>query len=136
MTVVCVLFISIIVILQCKRQKETKETFEIIGTSANNFYKETQNAEGYLNDFAYNETTGKVEYHPQITLEKYDRIKEGMTEQEVTSILGDGEKIQPEGANSYLMTWGDLDLKKPPYCRVQITFSLNGTVKNKTQIGL
>ncbi len=135
--IVIVLLVTIVVIIkEYKEQKKLKDTMETIGKSASDFYEGIQDAEGYSGNFIYNYETEKVEDYPSITLENYDNIKEGMTEKEVVSILGDGEKLQPEGSNGFLMTWGDLDLSKYPYYRIQITFDNSGNVTNKMQLGL
>lgn len=135
--IVIVLLISIILIIkEYREQKKIKETMKTIGESALDYYNGIQTAEGYGQYFTYNYETGEVEYHPPITIEKYDEVREGMTEKEVISILGNGEKLQPEGANGFLMTWGDLNLTKYPYYRIQIVFNASGVVENKSQMGL
>lgn len=127
---------AIIAIKDYKDKKEIEEKFSAMGEAASDFYEGIQTAEGYSDYFTYNYSTEEVEYHPPITIERYNNIKEGMTEKEVVSILGDGEKLQPEGSNGFLMTWGDLDLSKYPYYRIQITFDNSGNVTNKMQLGL
>lgn len=134
--IIAVAIVGIIFIKEYKEQKKLKDTMETIGESASDFYEEVQNAEGYSDYFIYNYETGEVEYYPPITLEKYDSIKEGMTEKQVISILGNGEKIQPEGSIGFLMTWGELEIWEPPYYRIQIKFDSSGEVVSKSQMGL
>lgn len=137
--VIAVAIVGIIFIKEYREQKKLKDTKrynETIGESALDFYEEVQNAEGYSDYFIYNYETGEVEYHPPITLEKYNSIKDGMTEKQVISILGNGEKMQPEGSVGFLMTWGELETWKSPYYRIQIKFDSSGKVNSKSQIGL
>lgn len=131
-----ILIVLIFVIKEYQEKKKIEETFEKIGQLATETYDDTESAEGYADYFIYNYETGEVEYHPPITLEKYDNIKEGMTEKEVISILGNGEKLEPEESDGFLMTWGDLNLNKAPYYRIQINFDSSGKVFLKSQIGL
>lgn len=134
--IIAVAIVGIIFIKEYREQKKLKDTMKTIGESASDFYEEVQNAEGYSDYFIYNYETGEVEYHPPITLEKYDSIKEGMTEKQVISILGNGEKLQPEGSIGFLMTWGELEIWEPPYYRIQIKFDSSGEVASKSQMGL
>lgn len=134
--IIAEVIVGIIFIKEYREQKELKDTIKTIGESASDFYEEVQNAEGYSDYFIYNYETGEVEYHPPITLEKYDSIKEGMTEKQVISILGNGEKLQPEGSIGFLMTWGELEIWEPPYYRIQIKFDSSGEVVSKSQMGL
>lgn len=134
--IIAVAIVGIIFIKEYREQKKLKDTMKTIGESASDFYEEVQNAEGYSDYFIYNYETGEVEYHPPITLEKYDSIKEGMTEKQVISILGNGEKLQPEGSIGFLMTWGELEIWEPPYYRIQIKFDSSGEVTSKSQMGL
>ena len=57
-----------------------------------NIYLGIDKADSHSDEFTYNNETGEVEYHPEITLDKYEQIEEGMTEETVTSILGEGKK--------------------------------------------
>ncbi len=116
--------------------QKNKKAVANIGNSASEFIEGIDNANSFLNEFTYNYETGEVEYHPTITIEKYNSIKEGMTEKEVTSILGNGKKLQSEGKNGFLMTWGELETWKPPYYRIQIYFNKSGVVYSKSQMGL
>ena len=134
--IIAIVIAGIIFIKEYREQKKLKDTMETIGESTSDFYEEVQNAEGYSDYFIYNYETGEVEYHPPITLEKYDSIKEGMTEKQVISILGNGEKLQPEGSIGFLMTWGELEIWEPPYYRIQIKFDSSGEVVSKSQMGL
>lgn len=134
--IIVVVIVGVIFIKEYREQKKLNDTMETIGESALVFYEEAQNAEGYSDYFIYNYETGEVEYHPPITLEKYNSIKDGMTEKQVISILGNGEKMQPEGSVGFLMTWGELETWKSPYYRIQIKFDSSGKVNSKSQIGL
>lgn len=134
--IIIVIIIVGICIKQYLENKELERKFEKIGEGASSYYTEIQEAEGYSDYFIYNYETGEVEYHPPISLEKYDSIKEGMTEKQVISILGNGEKIQPEGSIGFLMTWGELEIWEPPYYRIQIKFDSFGEVASKSQMGL
>ena len=136
LTVIIALIGIGVFINEYKENKELERKFEIMGTAATEFYNELQNAKGYSDYIIYNYETNEVEYHPPITIKTYNRIEEGMTEKEVISIIGNGEKLQPEGSIGFLMTWGDLDLSKSPYYIIQITFDEDGKVKSKSQVGL
>lgn len=136
-----ILFITIIVvvsIVQIQKNKNLEKEIETIGESSLNYYNGINKANSHLNEFTYNYETGQVEYKPEkITLEMYNRIKSEMLEDEVTQILGMGEKTEIEGANSYIITWGDLNLSNPPYYRIQIIFDKKTqTVISFNQIGL
>ncbi len=134
--VISIIIGGIVCIKAYREQKKLEDTMKTIGESALDFYEEVQNAEGYSDYFIYNYETGEVEYHPPITLKKYDSIKEGMTEKQVISILGNGEKLQTEGSIDFLMTWGKLEIWEPPYYRIQIKFDSTGKVVSKSQMGL
>lgn len=135
--IISIIIVALILIIKEYQEKnKLEETFKNIGKSATDMHNKIENAEGYLDYFTYNYDTEEVGHHPPITLEKYDNIKEGMTEKEVVSILGNGEKLQPEGSNGFLMTWGDLNLSNAPYYRIQINFDSSGKVFLKSQIGL
>lgn len=44
-----------------------------------NIYLGIDKADSHSDEFTYNNETGEVEYHPEITLDKYEQIEEGMT---------------------------------------------------------
>lgn len=134
--ILMVIIIVFVTIIQYEENKKLEETFKNIGQSATDYYNDIQSAKGYSDYFIYNYEAGKVEYHPPITIEKYNNIREGMTEGEVISILGNGEKFQSEGNVGFFITWGSLDLKEYPYYRIQISFDNSGKVLMKNQIGL
>ena len=135
-TIACVILVVVLGMMKFKEQKQLEDTYKTIGESASDFYTGIEKADTHLDEFTYNYETGEVEYHPPITLEKYDSIKEGMTEKQVISILGNGEKLQPEGSIGFLMTWGELEIWEPPYYRIQIKFDSSGEVVSKSQMGL
>lgn len=60
------IIIGIIIVGICIKQylenKELERKFEKMGEGASSYYKETQEAEGYLDKFTYNYSTGKVDY--------------------------------------------------------------------------
>lgn len=128
-----IICISISIYLESQKNKKVVAN---IGNGASEFIEGIDNANSFLNEFTYNYETGEVEYQPTITIEKYNSIKEGMTEKEVISILGNGEKLQPEGSNGFLITWGELEIWKPPYYRIQVYFNKSGVVHSKSQMGL
>lgn len=134
--IILVIIIIFIVIIKWLENKALETSFENIGEGATNFIEGINDADSHLDEFTYNYETGKVEYKPQITIEKYNQIKEGMTQDEVINILGDGEKIQSEGSVGFLMTWGDLNLSNPPHYSIHITFDSYGKVSSKNQLGL
>lgn len=135
-TIIGIIIISYIIVSNYIKNKELETSFKSIGEGATEYITGIYDADSHLDEFDYNYATGKVEYKPKITIEKYNQIKEGMTEKEVISILGDGEKLQPEEANGFLIVWGDLIISNPPYYRIQITFDSLGKVIDKYQIGL
>ena len=134
--IIVVIIIVVVIIKYIDDTQKTKETLRNIGEGATDYIQGTKNTTSHIDEFTYNYTTGEVEYKPQITIEKYNSIKEGMTEKEVINILGDGEKLQPEPNSGFLITWGDLNLNNPPYYRIQITFNSSGCVTTKSQMGL
>lgn len=134
--IIGIAIISFIIIIEYIKNKETETSLKNIGEGATNFIEGIYDADSHLDEFTYNYTTGEVEYKPEITIEKYNQVKEGMTEEEVVSILGSGEKLQPEEANGFLMVWGDIMISNPPYYRIQIAFNSSGKVINKYQLGL
>lgn len=136
LTIVVLITWIVIGVKDYKEKKELESKFETMAEGMTDYYEQVKNAEGYSDYFIYNYSTGEVEYHPPITIERYDSVKEGMTEKQVVSILGNGEKLQPEGSNGFLMTWGELEIWNPPYYRIQITFDSAGKVSSKSQMGL
>lgn len=135
-TIIAIAIISYIIVSNYIENKELETSLKNIGEGATEYIKGIYDADSHLDEFTYNYATGEVEYKPEITVEKYNQIKEGMTEEEVVSILGSGEKLQPEEANGFLMVWGDLMISNPPYYRIQITFDSSGKVTDKYQLGL
>lgn len=130
--VVIIALLASIIINQIK-QEEVEKTAQNIGNSATDFISEMDSAQSHLNEFSYNYKTGEVEYTPsKITLEMYNRINEGMSEKEVSQILGVGEKLQ--GENTYMISWGDMNMSKGYW--IQITFNSSNKVISKSQIGL
>lgn len=124
-----------IIITYLIRQNQITDTIKNIGESSTEFYNGTQNAKSYLNDFTYNYETGKVEYRPStITLEMYNRIKKGMSEDTVVSILGLGNKLEPEEASTYIINWEN---SSPNYYFIHITFDkATKEVISLNQVGL
>lgn len=124
--------ICIIVVILIVNNKEN-DTVTSIGDGASGFIEGINNAQSHLNEFSYNYETGEVEYKPNnITLEMYNRVTEGMGEKEVIQILGNGER--KNGDNTYMITWGDLQMSKGYL--IQIVFDENSKVLNKNQLGL
>ena len=87
------------------------------------------------NIIATNDANNKIEIDvTNLTQENYNKIKEGMKEKEVIEILGEGEKLSPEDAETYLMVWVD---PNNTFCRIQIVFDkLTESVVLITGIGL
>lgn len=127
--------IGTIIYFKINENKDTKEAFESMGNAATDFITGIDTANSHLNDFEYNYETGEVEYNKKkLTLENYNKIKIGMSEAEVKEILGEGEKLSPIEANTYLINWID---ENDTFCRIQIVFEKNTkTVLNIYQIGL
>lgn len=134
--IVLVTIIVLLIFFKYREKQKIEETIKNIGEGATDYIEGIESANTHLNEFSYNYENGEVEYNPQITIEKYNQIMEGMTEKEVVNILGDGEKIQQEESEGFLMTWGILNLNDYPYYRIQITFDSSGKVSNKFQLGL
>lgn len=116
--------------------KKVQEGVDNFSNSMTNYANGFIEAEGYLDEFNETLETNEIEYTSIITLEKFDLIQNGMTEDEVTRILGEGEKSQPEGNYGFMISYGDLYLSNPPYYAVQIIFNSSSQVINKMQIGL
>lgn len=130
------IIIIFIVIIKWLENKELETSLKNVGEGATDFIEGIYDSDSHLNEFTYNYETGEVEFKPQITIEKYNQIKEGMTQDEVINILGNGEKSQPEGSKGFLMTWGDLNLSHPPYYCIHVIFDSSGKVSSKNQLGL
>lgn len=130
--ILCYVFIS-----HYLENKEINESVSNIGKGASDFMEGVNNAQSHLNEFSYNYNTGEVEYKPfKITLEMYNRIEEGMSQDKVISILGQYEDIL-NGENTYILEWGNQ--YSPVYDGhwIQITFNANEKkVLKKYQIGL
>lgn len=131
--ILTILIISVIVIKKIQ-EKQMENSFENIGKSTVDFLKGIDNAKSHIDEFFYNSQTGNVEYKPsEITLEMFNRIKEGMIENEVILNLGQYDnKIL--GENSYVISYGNSDLSKGYW--IQIVFNKNNKVISKSQIGL
>lgn len=127
--------IGTIIYFKINENKDTKEAFENMGNAATNFLTGIDTANSHLSDFEYNYETGEVEYNKKkLTLENYNKIKIGMSEAEVEKILGEGEKLSPTEANTYLINWID---ENNTFCRVQIVFDKKtNTVLNMYQTGI
>lgn len=121
-----IIILVVVVVILIIKSINTTQTFQNSENIENNI-------QSHLNEFTYNYETGEVEYRPtQITLEMYSRINEGMNEKEVIQILGVGEKL--EGENTYMISWGDINMSKG--YTIQIIFNTNNEVISKSQIGL
>lgn len=129
--IISITIITIFVIIYNKNKKEEAKA-KAFTEGFKSFNEGIQNSEGYLDDFSYNYNTGEVEYIPKtITLEMYNRIKNGMTEKEVISVLGKGEKLNPKNSNTYMIMWGKSGSV------IQITFDKKtNTVIYANQVGL
>lgn len=131
--IVAVLTISIIVNLINKRK--IKESAENIGEGATDFIEGVENADSHSDEFEYNHTTDEVDYKPEVNIEKYNKIEEGMTEEEIILILGKYDnKLQ--GEENYILEWGDS--YSPIYGGywIQVVFDETGKVTDKNQVGL
>lgn len=137
--IICLILIVIsIIIIKVNEEKQLEESINNVANGMNTFIENIDNAESYADDFYYNENTGEVEYIPNsLTMDKYNKISYGMTEKQVIEILGTGEKLMPQDGNTYLITYGNLNLSKIPYYYVTITFDKhNNTVASYNQLGL
>jgi len=138
--IIIIVIIAIIVgvcIKQYLENKELERKFEKMGEGASDFYKETQEAEGYLDNFTYNYSTGEVEYNPEKNdswLEKYNSINKGMTVEQVVEILGEGYIAPVIDEITYFMNWGEKEgLAEGQIITIQFN---NEMVYLKTHIGL
>lgn len=132
--IIIIIILLIIIISYIKKQKEIEKS--IINTlSASDFIAGIENAKSHIDEFSYNNTTGKTEYIPKkITLEMYNRIREDMNEDDVICILGSNEVEKLEAENTYILTWGDMEMKKGYW--IQIIFDKDKKVVSKSEIGL
>jgi len=132
--VIIIVVILFILISNYIENQRMKKTFANIGNSATDFISGIDNANSHLNEFSYNYDSGEVEYRPsKITLQMYNRIEEGMKQEEIISVLGKYEN-KLEGENTYILDWGDSNMSKGYWIRV--IFSKEGNVISKSQIGL
>lgn len=133
--VICIL--SYILISKHIENKKLEKTFENMGKGASDFITDIDNSESHIDEFSYNYETGEVEYKPSnITLEMYNRIKEGMTQEEVISILGKYE-TKSEGENTYVLEWGNSYAPINNGYWLQIVFdTTHQNVLNTYQVGL
>lgn len=124
-----------IIISNYIENRELKDSMSNIGEGASEFIEGINNAESHLDEFSYNYETGEVEYRPKkITLEMYNRIKEGMNQEDVVLNLGKYDN-KMTGDNTYILEWGDAEMKKGYWISIVFNKDTN-TVFNKTQIGL
>ena len=105
-----------------------------MGEGFSDYYDNKKNITSHLNEFTYNYETNESEYKPKIiTLEIYNRIKEGMTQEEVILNLGKYDN-KLNGENTYMLEWGNSNMSKGYW--ISIIFNKEGTVVSKSQIGL
>lgn len=129
------IFIIIGVIIYTKLEnKKLETTFKNMGEGFSDYYDNKKNTTSHLNEFTYNYETNECEYKPEkITLEMYNRIKEGMTQEDVILNLGKyNNKL--DGENTYMLEWGDSNISKGYW--ISIVFNKEDTVVSKSQIGL
>lgn len=62
LVIIIILIGSFVVIKQYVDNKNLEKKFKNMGEGASNFYKGTKEADGYLDKFKYNYTTGTVDY--------------------------------------------------------------------------
>lgn len=60
--IIIVVIILSILIYNYIENKKVENKFKAIGESASNFYKQTKEADGYLDKFEYNYSTGNFDY--------------------------------------------------------------------------
>lgn len=131
---ICICMLIYIITVSCLKNKETEKVQSKIGEGASDYISGIDNAQSHIDEFSYNYETGKVEYKPSnTTLEMYNRIKEGMKQEEVVSILGEYE-TKLDGENTYLLQWGESNMSKGYW--ISIVFNEDGTVSSKSQLGL
>ena len=133
--IVLIFLILFLIVNEIIEQQKVKKSIENIGNGIKSYTEELNNTNTHLNEFVYDEKKGQVTYSPTITLEKYNNIKEGMSEKEVISIIGDFDK-KLDGENTYMLEWGSS--YSPAYNGywIQIVFDADGKVLNKYQTGL
>lgn len=130
---ICICVFICMIIVSYLENKKSESVQSKIGGEASDYISGINNAQSHIDEFSYNYGTGEVEYKAsKITLEMYNRIKEGMNEKEVIQILGNGEKM--EGDNTYILSWGDINMSNE--FSIQIVFNKDKTVLSKSQIGL
>lgn len=131
-----ILITIILVVGKVREERELDKTMQTIGNSASDYMKGIDNAKSHLDEFSYNNATGKVDYKPKITLEAYNKIKEGMTQEEIVEILGEQEN-RLEGENTYILEWGDSYKPVTGGYWIQIVFdNKTNKVTNMSQVGL
>ena len=139
--IICLIIVIIglvvyLVVNKIYRENETTKAMKNIGETAKDYVEGIKNAESHLNEFPYNNETGQVEYHPKITLEAYNRIKEEMTKEEVVAILGKEDNIiKNDNSNSYIVEYGESYLTKGYWVQIIIDKETNKVLK-KYQVGL
>jgi hypothetical protein len=135
--IIIITIIVLTLILQYISQKQVEDSVANIGNAMTEFYTGIERANTHLDEFTYNYETGEVKYKPsKITLEMFNKVKDGMKKSEVIAILGNGDELHTEESKTYMMTWGNLDLDKAPYYRIQIIFNENNEVISSSQLGL
>lgn len=61
--IIIVLLLSIVIgVKQYIENKKLEKTFKKMGEGFSSYYKETKEADGYLDKFKYNYSSGKVDY--------------------------------------------------------------------------
>jgi len=116
--------------------KKQEKKWNAMAEGFSSYFSDIDNAESQLDKFSYNYETGKVDYKSsKITLEKYNKIEKGMTEDEVIINLGSYDN-KLNGENTYTLEWGNSYSPLYDGYWVQITFNTKGNVLNKNQVGL
>ncbi len=132
--IIAIILSFIIITILVNSNKKLQDNLSSIGSSASDYINEIDNAQSHLNEFTYDSSSGIVNYTPSsITLEMYNRIDNGMSENEVISILGTGEKM--EGESTYLISWGTSNMSKGYWIQIVFDSSTNNVI-SKSQIGL
>lgn len=128
--IIIVLAIIIPIVIEYKENKDLERKLSNIGNGVREYVEEKENAKSHIDEFSYNYETGKAEYHPTITLEMYNRIKEGMTKEEVIEILGKEDNIiENDDSNNYIVEYGNSYLAKGYWVQVIIDKSTDKVVK-------
>lgn len=129
-----VIFLFIVIAIFVNSNNKTQNNLSSMGSAASDYTNGIDNAQSHLSEFTYDSTSGTVNYTPSnITLEMYNRINNGMSKNDVISILGDGEKM--EGENTYFISWGTSDMSKGYWIQIVFDSSTNNVI-SKSQIGL